>query len=119
MRTRSSFTEEQQQFDLILKLRQTFFPQYDISLGLPQTNWHVAYDAVRQASLAGKTDYLKDGFVSKSIEQDIPGPNYEVWITKSCVDVSQQVVSVIKSESDPLKRADKVRDVRQGPEVSH
>ena len=63
--------------------------------------------------MAGKTDYLKDGFVSKSTEEDIPGPNYEVWITKSCVDVSDQILSVIQSESDPLKRADKVRDVRQ------
>lgn len=81
--------------------------------GLILTNWHVAYDAVRQASLAGSKDYVEDGFVSKSRDQEIQGPNYEVWITKSCQDVSEQVVSVISSEQDALKRANRVRDVMQ------
>lgn len=87
--------------------------------GLILTNWHVAYDAVRQASLAASSesgtnvDYVKDGFVSRSREEEIRGPNYEVWITKSCVDVSDQVVSVISEETDPLKRANRVRDVMQ------
>lgn len=85
--------------------------------GLILTNWHVAYDAVRQASLASedKHDYVKDGFVSKRKEQEIPTKNYEVWITKSCVDVSSEVLQVIESSSsdDPLERANRVRDVRQ------
>lgn len=86
------------------------------SNGLILTNWHVAYDAVRQASLksAENTDYVKDGFVSKKISNEIPGPNYEVWITKTCVDVSQKVKDVISSEKeDALKRANKVRDIMQ------
>ena len=77
------------------------------------TNWHVAYDAVRQASLQGSHDYVRDGFVSKSLEGELRGPNYEVWITKSCKDVSQEVNKVIGSEQDPLKRANRVRDVMQ------
>jgi len=83
--------------------------------GLILTNWHVAYDAVRQASLLSenKEDYVKNGFVSKSREDEIRGPNYEVWITKSCVDVSDQVLQVLSSEEDPLKRANRVRDIMQ------
>ena len=85
------------------------------SSGLIMTNWHVAYDAVRQASLqsSGAHDYVKEGFVARTQEEELQGPNYEVWITKSCKDVSEQVVSVIASETDPLKRADRVRDVMQ------
>lgn len=66
------------------------------SQGLILTNGHVAYDAVRQASLKGdgENDYVKNGFVSKQKEQEIRAPSYEVWITKSCVDVSEQVVAV-------------------------
>ena len=60
----------------------------------------MAYDAVRQASLKddGENDYEKNGFVSKQKEQEIQAPNYEVWITKSCVDVSGQVVAVLTGE---------------------
>lgn len=82
--------------------------------GLILTNWHVAHDAVRQASLKSSKDYIKDGFVSETRQEELSGPNYEVWITKSCVDVSQQVVAVISQETtDLLKRANRVRDVMQ------
>jgi len=83
--------------------------------GLILTNWHVAYDAVRQASLLSSPprDYVKDGFVSRSRTEELPGPNYEVWITKSCVDVSDRVLAVLEAEDDPLQRANCVRDVVQ------
>jgi len=81
--------------------------------GLILTNWHVAYDAVRQASLDSKEDYVEEGFVSRSRSEEVVGPNYEVWITKSCVDVSEKVVAVLSAEEDPLKRANSVRDVMQ------
>ena len=41
------------------------------------------------------------------------GPNYEVWITRSCEDVTAQVLPVVQSEADPLKRANAVRDCTQ------
>jgi hypothetical protein len=86
------------------------------SEGLILTNWHVAYDAVRQASLLSEeNDYVKDGFVSKNKREEIQTKNYEVWITKSCVDVSGAVLKVIESEEnkDSLTRANRVRDVMQ------
>ena len=85
------------------------------SEGLIMTNWHVAYDAVRQASLQSKSgkDYVEEGFVARDRSEELKGPNYEVWITKSCRDVSQDVVSVISSETDPLVRANRVRDIMQ------
>ena len=79
--------------------------------GLIITNHHVALDAVRQASTTDH-DYLKEGFVAKSREEELTGKDYEVWITKTCVDVSDQLVDV-RSEPDPLKRANLVRDKRQ------
>ena len=82
--------------------------------GLIMTNWHVAYDAVRQASLQSNgVDYVEEGFVARTRTEELQGPNYEVWITKACRDVSEQVVSVIASEVDPLVRANRVRDVMQ------
>ena len=60
------------------------------SSGLILTNWHVAYDAVRQASLKtdGENDFVEEGFVSRSKEEEIRAPNYEVW----CVNQSRSII---------------------------
>jgi len=78
--------------------------------GLIITNHHVALDAVRQAS-STEHDYLNDGFVARSREEEIMGKDYEVWITRSIEDVSEQLDEA-RSELDPLKRATLVRDKR-------
>jgi len=76
--------------------------------GLIITNWHVAYDAVRRASLDAKNvtstkdidlDYVRDGFVARSLQDEIVGPNYECRITERCVDVSSQVLDSIVTSS--------------------
>lgn len=77
--------------------------------GLIITNHHVALDAVRQASSA-EADYLANGFVARSRESELAGPDYEVWITRSCEDVSERMLETVRSEPDPLSRANKVRD---------
>jgi hypothetical protein len=79
--------------------------------GLIVTNHHVALDAVRRASTSD-ADYLNDGFVASDRSEEIADADYEVWITKSCVDVSEQLVES-RAERDPLKRANLVRDKRQ------
>eukprot|EP00928_Gymnodinium_smaydae_P064302 TRINITY_DN4767_c0_g5_i1.p1 TRINITY_DN4767_c0_g5~~TRINITY_DN4767_c0_g5_i1.p1 ORF type:complete len:717 (+),score=99.52 TRINITY_DN4767_c0_g5_i1:53-2152(+) len=79
--------------------------------GLIVTNHHVALDAVRQASTV-EHDYVKDGFVAKTRSQEVQGPDYEVWITRSCEDVSEAVLEVVRSEADPLQRSNKIRDCK-------
>lgn len=81
------------------------------SNGLIITNHHVALDAVRRASSVGK-DLLNDGFVARSMAEEVPDADYECWITRSCVDVSEQLVES-RAEPDPLKRANLLRNRRQ------
>ncbi len=82
--------------------------------GLIVTNWHVAYDAVRRASIDASDDYVRDGFVARSLKQEIEGPNYECWITEACLDVSDTVLESISGGTlDPLERANTIRNVRQ------
>lgn len=81
--------------------------------GLILTNWHVAYDAVRQASLKGPTDYLTQGFVARSRSEELGDLKLECWITQSCQDVSERIVPIISTVTDPLQRADRVRDIMQ------
>ena len=79
--------------------------------GLIITNHHVALDAVRRAS-GVDNDYLNNGFVARSRSEEIADADYEVWITRSCVDVSAQLEASL-AEADPLTRANLVRDKRQ------
>jgi hypothetical protein len=84
--------------------------------GLIVTNWHVAYDAVRRASIdaaSGDVDYVRDGFVAASRSAEIEGPNYECWITKGCADVSARVLEGLGDGVDGLERANAIRDARQ------
>ena len=45
--------------------------------GLIITNHHVAADAVRQASDIDH-DYANDGFVARTKQEELAGPDYEV-----------------------------------------
>ena len=60
--------------------------------GLIITNHHCAYRAIQSASSA-ENDWLKKGFFSKSLEQEIPAIGYVVRITESYQDVSKEVLA--------------------------
>lgn len=80
--------------------------------GLILTNHHVALDAVRQASTPER-DYLNDGFVAHSRHEELAARNVEVWITRSCVDVSEELREVVNASSDPLARANAMSAKKQ------
>ena len=80
--------------------------------GLILTNWHVAYEYIRQASLLEGEDFVRDGYVAKSRKEELRAPNCEVWLTRRVEDVSDAVLDVL-DEPDPLKRATALRDRRQ------
>lgn len=60
--------------------------------GLILTNHHVAYDAIASASSAGN-NYLKKGFYADSMADEIPIPNYSLYITIEQKEVTQQINS--------------------------
>ena len=67
--------------------------------GLILTNHHCAYGAVQRASTK-ENDYLQNGFLAKTREQEIPAKAYTVRITDSYRDVSQEVLSAITKKMD-------------------
>ena len=71
--------------------------------GLIITNHHCAYDAIQGASTA-KNDLLENGFIAKSLTDEINAPNYTVRITEGYSDVSEQVLSVVLDEMSFLER---------------
>ena len=59
--------------------------------GLILTNHHCAFGAVQRASSVDH-DYIRDGFLAKSRDLEIPAIGYTVRITESFKDVSAEVL---------------------------
>ena len=71
--------------------------------GLIFTNHHCGYGAIQKLSSV-ENDYLKDGFVSQSKEEELPVPGLNVRYLRETVDVSERINSQISSIDDEYKR---------------
>lgn len=81
--------------------------------GLVFTNHHCGYGAIQQLSSV-EHDYLKDGFVSQTKEEELPVPGLSVRYLRETVDVSDRIISQIsdiKEEHLRLAAADSIGKV--------
>jgi hypothetical protein len=62
--------------------------------GLIVTNHHVAYGAIQSLSSVDH-DYLKDGFLAKTRDEELPAETYTASINKDIVDVTADVLSAV------------------------
>jgi hypothetical protein len=67
------------------------------------TNHHVAYGGVQRASTQG-TDYVTDGFLAKSYEDEIQAPGVEALIIQEISDVTDEVLEAGEGVKDLVKR---------------
>ena len=82
--------------------------------GLIFTNHHCGFGAIQQLSSV-EHDYLKDGFVSQSKQEELPVPGLTVRYLKETVDVSDRInsqISGIEDEFQRLSAADSIGRVR-------
>lgn len=77
--------------------------------GLILTNHHIAFSGVSAASTP-ENDYLKNGFVASTREQEIPAKDYTCRITESYKDVSASILEGLTAETPPLERSKIVRE---------
>jgi hypothetical protein len=71
--------------------------------GLIITNHHCAFGAIQLASTP-KDDYLNNGFVAKSTEEELQGKGLTCRITDSYEDVSDKVLGATAGVTDPVSR---------------
>ena len=71
--------------------------------GLIFTNHHCGFGAIQQLSSV-EHDYLKDGFVSQSKQEELPVPGLTVRYLKETVDVSDRINSHISGIEDEFQR---------------
>lgn len=78
--------------------------------GLIFTNHHCGYAALQQLSTV-EHDYLKDGFISQSSEEELPVPDLRVRYLKETVDVSERILSEVSAIDDEFERATKIDSI--------
>ena len=71
--------------------------------GLIFTNHHCGYGSIQQLSSV-EHDYLKDGFVSQSKEEELPVPGLTVRYLRETIDVTNRIVSEIEGIGEEYKR---------------
>jgi len=71
--------------------------------GLILTNHHCAYRAIQSAS-SEENDYIKNGFIAETRQDEIKAKGYTIRITESYKDVSKKVLSVVKEGMDYKER---------------
>ena len=71
--------------------------------GLIITNHHCVFGAVQQASTV-QNDYVRNGFIARGREQEIPAKGLTARIIDSYRDVSNEVLTGISDTTDPVER---------------
>ena len=71
--------------------------------GLVFTNHHCGYGAIQRLSSV-EHDYLKDGFVSQRLEEELPVPGLNVRYLKETVDVTDRILPQIADIDDEIQR---------------
>ncbi|MHB2154164.1 S46 family peptidase [Calditrichota bacterium GD2] len=71
--------------------------------GLILTNHHCAFRAIQNIS-STENDYLTNGFVAHTLQEERPAKGYTVRITERVEDVSQRVLNAVKHIEDPIER---------------
>ncbi|WP_394700427.1 S46 family peptidase [uncultured Bacteroides sp.] len=71
--------------------------------GLVFTNHHCGFGAIQQHSSV-KHDYLKDGFVARNREEELPNPELYVRFLLSTKDVSKRVLKAVTSTMTEAQR---------------
>jgi hypothetical protein len=71
--------------------------------GLILTNHHVAFGAVQRMSTPER-NYIRQGFIARSKEEEVPALGYIAYVTQSVEDVTPKVLSAVKPSMSPLER---------------
>jgi len=71
--------------------------------GLIITNHHCAFGAITRASTV-ENNYLENGFLAKTLAEEIPSQGGTCKITESYQDVSDIILGAIQNVTDPVER---------------
>ncbi len=77
--------------------------------GLIITNHHVAFGALQRQSSA-ETNYMQEGFLARSKEEEIPAPGYQAFVTIDVKDVTKEVLGTVNDDMSDKERYDAIEE---------
>ena len=77
--------------------------------GLILTNHHCIFSALKPHTTEAK-NYMRDGYLAKTKEVELPMEDYKVRIMKSYSDVSKKALKGVDDIEDPIERDKKIRE---------
>jgi len=80
--------------------------------GLILTNHHVAFRAIQRAS-DKENDYIKNGFLAKNLEEEIPAKGYIADVLLGYTDITQTIKNKIKGQMTPLQKYKKLEKIKK------
>ena len=80
--------------------------------GLILTNHHVAFGALQRASDKDH-DYIKNGFLARSMEMEIPAKGYIADVLIGYEDVTPTIMKEVKSRVTPLQRYKAIEKIKK------
>lgn len=86
--------------------------------GLLFTNHHCGYGAIQSQSSV-ENDYLRDGFVARSMEEELPIPGMYVRYLLKSEDYTESVLKDVTSDMSEKERLDKIRENIRTIEKAH
>jgi hypothetical protein len=78
--------------------------------GLIVTNHHVAFGALQRSSSV-KTDYINDGFLAETYQDEIPALGYDAYVLEDSKDVTKKVLGATKKDMTAKERHDAIEKV--------
>ncbi len=75
--------------------------------GLVITNHHVAYGAIQYQSTA-RQNFIEQGFLAKTREEELPAPGYTASVLIDFQDVTQQVLGAVKPGMSDAERQEAI-----------
>ena len=80
--------------------------------GLLFTNHHCGYDAIQSQSTV-EHDYLRDGFASQSMREELPIPGLSVKYLRAQIDVTARIEQAVAGITDEAKRQETIDKVSE------
>jgi len=71
--------------------------------GLMLTNHHVAFEAIQRGSSL-EENFIRNGFLARTREEELPAPEYEVYVTRDFTDVTDKILKAVNSKMSYFER---------------
>jgi hypothetical protein len=80
--------------------------------GLILTNHHVAYEAIQHESTL-EENFIQNGFLARTMEEEFSAPEYDVYITKESKDVTDDMLKAVNDDMSFFERYQALEDAKK------